>query len=89
MELAAGCQSTAQLSDLQRCLSWFRILWLPQNQAHQAMQDCFRVTLRNAIGVLDFLVARAAVSHGVPIQTFNVTHFRAVRGLRISVSYRR
>jgi predicted nucleic acid-binding protein len=89
MELATGCKNRKELRDLQRWLLRFRILWLPQKQAQLALRDYYDVTLRNAIGVLDFLVARIALFHGVRLYTFNVKHFRAVRGLPISVPYRR
>jgi predicted nucleic acid-binding protein len=89
MELAAGCINRAELRDLQRWLVRFRILWLPQNRSHEALQQYFEVTLRNAIGVMDFLIAHTALFHAVPLTTFNIMHFRAVRGLRISVPYRR
>ena len=35
------------------------------------------------IGYYDLIVAAAALEHGIPVATFNVRHFRLIKGLQV------
>ena len=89
LELASGCRDRNELRRLQRWAEDCRVLWLPISECQTALQHYFEVTLRNAIDVIDMLVARIALLHGVPLHTFNQKHYKVVRGLRTVQPFRR
>lgn len=89
MEVAGGCRDRDELRRLLRWSEKCIVLWLPINLSQKALREYFGLTLRNAIGAIDMLIAHIALHHGVALYTFNKKHYSAVKGLRTIQPFRR
>jgi predicted nucleic acid-binding protein len=81
LELFAGCVSKREQAQIQRKLSPYVVLW-PSAQAATDVIPIFAAAhLSHSLGLLDSLIAATALTHGLPLHTFNQKHFAAVPGL--------
>lgn len=82
MELIFG---TKDERDQRRTETWmrtFRIVWLSGRQCEQADRLLRSAHLKNAIGVLDAMIAQTALVLKLPLHTFNLKHFNVVPNLK-------
>jgi predicted nucleic acid-binding protein len=89
MEIIWGARGAQDQRQTEQWLSICNIVWLEPSLCEQAYRTLLDVHLKNAIGVLDLLVAQVAVSLNLPLHTFNQKHFDAVIGLATIRPYER
>ena len=87
MELYAGCRNKREQEVLRKQLAPYLMLW-PDESSAVAMVSVFAdVHLTHATGILDSLIAATAISHKLPLHTYNVKHFSAIEGLQLVQPY--
>jgi len=65
------------------------LVWPTDAESLKAVANFRRLHLSSGLGLIDALIAAAALSLGVPLCTFNVKHFRHVPGLVTEQPYLR
>jgi predicted nucleic acid-binding protein len=89
LELYAGCVTKREQTQIHRKLSPYAVLW-PSAQAATDVIPIFATAhLSHSLGLLDSLIATTALTHNLPLHTFNQKHFAAVPGLRTIQPYKR
>ena len=89
MEVIWGTRDTVDQRQTERWLSVGQIVWLEPALCQAAYRILMDVHLKNAIGVLDMLVAQVALSFDLILHTFNQKHLNAVPGLKTIRPYTR
>ena len=82
MEIIWGTRDASDQKRTEQWLSDCNIVWLEPDLCNLALQALSKVHLKNAIGVLDLLVAQVAISMDLPLHTFNQKHFDVVSELK-------
>jgi len=72
---------TDVLVDLLRVLAPHRIVWPAHRDYDRVLADFGVERVASKIGILDTLIGETAVGLGLPVNTFNVRHFRTIPGL--------
>ena len=88
MELTYGCLNAVELTNVDRFLQQFIILWPKENELNIAL-GYVSLKLSIGIGIIDSLTAALSVGNNMPLLTFNKRHFDAVPGLRTIQPYKR
>jgi predicted nucleic acid-binding protein len=89
MELLNGCQNSKDLRHIQGFINDISLIW-PSDRACTAGLEAFEsVHLKNAIGILDMLIAQAAIEHDTPLHTLNHKHYKIVPHLLTVQPYKR
>jgi predicted nucleic acid-binding protein len=87
LELLAGCHDKIGVQFVQQRIRNFAVLW-PDSPAANAILPVFsKAHLTHALGIIDSLIAATALTHGLPLYTFNQKHFAAVPGLKTMQPY--
>ncbi len=87
LELYQGCRNKAEVKALDSEIAPFVILW-PSEQASETVLNAFAMAhLNHSLGILDALIAATALTHNLPLHTFNQKHFTAVPGLKTVQPY--
>ena len=86
LELLAGCVNTADLRRIEAVLSTFRLLWPSETELDSSILDYGALRLAHGVKVLDRLIAATALSHKMPIATFD-KHFAFIPGLTVVQPY--
>lgn len=81
MELYQSAQNQQQTFAVDRLTRSLPLVWPTDAESLQAVANFRRLHLSHGLGLIDALIAAAALSLGVPLCTFNVKHFRHVPGL--------
>ena len=89
MELINGCRDSRELRRVRHFLATFTILWPSENGLNQALNDLMPLKVSHGLGWVDSLIAATALTHDLPLATFNVRHFDAVPGLETREPYSR
>ena len=89
MEVIAGTRDATDQQQTERWVSECGIVWLEPGLCASAYRALLNVHLRNAIGVLDVLVAQVALSLDLPLLTFNQKHFDVLPALKTIRPYTR
>jgi len=89
MELYQDAQNTQQTLVIDRLTAPLPIVWPSDIECLQAVKSFRLLHLSHNLGLVDALIAAAALSLGAPLCTFNVKHFRAVPGLVTEQPYLR
>ena len=89
MELYQGCQNRREVQELRRQIQPFAVLWPDEAAANAALANFMSSRLTHAVGILDELIAATALTHQLPLHTFNTKHFAAIPGLKIIQPYAR
>jgi tRNA(fMet)-specific endonuclease VapC len=77
MEIYAGCRNKREQLNIQKELAVYALIW-PDESAGKGMVLRFAdAHLTHSTGILDSLIAATALSHHLPLHTFNVKHFAA------------
>ena len=89
MELIQGCQNTKEQRQLERALSEYQLFWLSEEDCDRALTTFSSHHLSDNIGLLDALIAETVIGVNAELATFNVKHYRVLRGLRTIQPYAR
>ena len=89
MEVMAGCRNKADQDFVLQSIRPMVRLWLDSRGCEAAFMLFQTYRLSHSLGLLDALIAQVALSHDLPLHTFNQKHFSAVSGLRTIQPYRK
>jgi predicted nucleic acid-binding protein len=82
MELIQGCQNAREQKQLEKTLSAYQLLWPDENDCNRALLSFSSRHLSDNIGMLDALIAETAIGVNAELATFNVKHYRVLKGLQ-------
>jgi predicted nucleic acid-binding protein len=88
-ELYQGCYNKRDTEMLRQQLMPFALLWPSDAACVQVLADYANAHLAFAAGILDALIAATAITHGLPLNTFNQKHFAAFPQLKTVQPYTR
>jgi tRNA(fMet)-specific endonuclease VapC len=89
MELIQGCQNAREQKQLERSLSEYQLYWPDEDGCNRALASFSSHHLGDDIGLLDALIAETAIAANAELATFNVKHYRVLRGLQSIQPYMR
>jgi predicted nucleic acid-binding protein len=89
MELMQGCQNAREQKQLEKSLADYQLYWPDSDDCDRALKNFSDHYLSDNIGLLDALVAETAIGLNVDLATFNVKHYRVIKGLRSIQPYKR
>ena len=89
MELIQGCQNTKEQRNLENQLSEYPLYWPSLDDCNRAMKSFSSHHLSDNIGLLDALIAETAIGIDAELATFNVKHYRVIKGLQSLQPYAR
>jgi predicted nucleic acid-binding protein len=89
LEISFGARSAPDLAAVNAGIKGFTVLWPNGDDIRRATTEFSRLNLSQGIGPLDAVVAALALRHGLPLATYNVKHFRGIKGLTIVQPYQR
>ena len=89
MELLQGCKSTKEQRQLEKALSGYQLYWPDENDCNSALASFSAHHLSDNIGLLDALIAETAIGANAELATFNVKHYRVLKGLQSVQPYER
>ncbi len=89
MELIQGCQNTKEQRQLEKALSAYQLYWNSEDDCDRAFLSFSSHHLSDNIGLLDALIAQIAIGFNAELATFNVKHYRVLRGLRTIQPYKK
>jgi tRNA(fMet)-specific endonuclease VapC len=89
MELIQGCQNLREQKQLEKALSGYQLFWLTEEDCNKAFASFSSHHLSDNIGLLDALIAQTAIGANAELATFNVKHYRVLKGLRIVQPYKK
>lgn len=89
MELIQGCQNAREQKQLERSLSAYPLFWPDEDDCNRALAKFSSHHLGDNIGLLDSLIAETAIGVHAELATFNVKHYRVLKGLKIVQPYER
>ena len=89
MELIQGCQNAKEQMQLQKALQTYQFYWPNEDDCNSAFASFSSHHLGGNIGSLDALIAQTAIGINAELATFNVKHYRVLRGLRAIQPYKR
>jgi predicted nucleic acid-binding protein len=71
MELVQGCRSKDELDRLEQHIGAMMVIWPDRATCDRALATCAKSRFSQGLGLLDALVGELAVSHNLPLYTFN------------------
>ena len=89
MELLQGCQNSREQRQLEKALSEYPLYWPDEDDCNRALASFSSHHLSDNIGLLDALIAETAIGVNADLATFNVKHYRVLKGLRSLQPYKR
>ncbi len=89
MELIQGCQNAKEQRQLEKALSDYQLFWSDEDDCNRALASFASHHLSDNIGLLDSLIAETAIGVNAELATFNVKHYRVLKGLRTVQPYER
>lgn len=89
MELIQGCQNAKEQRQLEKTLSTYQLFWPTEDDCKRALASFSDHRLSDNIGLLDALIAETAIGVDAELATFNVKHYRVLKGLRSIQPYER
>ncbi len=89
MELIQGCQNAREQKQLEKALAEYQLYWADGDDCNRALTSFSSHHLSDNIGLLDALIAETAIGADAELATFNVKHYRVLRGLRSVQPYER
>lgn len=87
MELIQGCQNAKEQKQLEKSLSAYQLYWPDEDDCNRALASFASNRLSANIGLLDALIAETAIGANAALATFNVKHYRVLKGLRTVQPY--
>lgn len=89
LELFAGCHDKSDIQFVQKRIKNFAVLWTDLPNANAILNTFASAHLTHSLGILDALIAATALTHNLPLHTFNQKHFSAVPNLQTIQPYAR
>ncbi|SOD02190.1 hypothetical protein SAMN05216486_10294 [bacterium JGI 053] len=89
MELVQDASSAQQVTTTLKLIAHLPIIWPRESDCTRALADFSVLRLSHGLGLLDSLIAATAIGRGATLCSFNVKHYRAVRGLTLLTPYTR
>jgi predicted nucleic acid-binding protein len=89
MELVQDALNAQQVRTALKLIATLPILWPREPDCARALADFSVLHLSHGLGLLDALIAATAIGRGATLCSFNVKHYRAVRGLTLLAPYLR
>lgn len=89
MELIQGCQNAREQRQLEKGLSEYQLYWPTEEDCNRALASFSTHHLSDNIGLLDALIAETAIGVNAELATFNIKHYRVLRGLKSMQPYER
>jgi predicted nucleic acid-binding protein len=89
MELIQGCQNAREQKQLEKTLSAYPLFWPDEGDCNRALLSFSSHHLSDNIGMLDALIAETAIGVHAELATFNVKHYRVLKGLQSAQPYKR
>ena len=89
MELIQGCQNAREQRQLEKGLSEYQLHWPTEEDCNRALVNFSAHHLSDNIGLLDALIAETAIGVNAELATFNIKHYRVLRGLKSTQPYER
>jgi predicted nucleic acid-binding protein len=89
MELLQGCQNAREQRQLEKALSEYPLYWPSEEDCNRALASFSSHHLSDNIGLLDALIAETAIGVPAELATFNVKHYRILKGLKTLQPYER
>ncbi|MBV6400745.1 MAG: Ribonuclease VapC10 [Anaerolineales bacterium] len=87
MELLQGCQNAKEQRLLEKALSDYQLYWPNDDDCNRALTSYSSHHLSDNIGLLDALIAETAIGVDAELATFNIKHYRVLRGLKTIQPY--
>jgi len=87
MELLQGCQNAREQKQLEKGLAEYQLYWPTEDDCNRALASFSDHHLSDNIGLLDALIAETAIGANAELATFNVKHYRVLRGLKSTQPY--
>ena len=81
MELIQGCTNKSDLSNLERFIEDFEVIWPSSETCDRALEVFVKYNLSHNLGLLDALIGQTAAALDLPIHTFNRKHYDIVPDL--------
>jgi tRNA(fMet)-specific endonuclease VapC len=88
LECPYGATDSNSLRRIEEFLVEFDVEW-PTSEDSKKAADLASLHLSDGLGLLDALTAACALRIAAPVATFNVKHFRAIKGLTTVQPYDR
>jgi hypothetical protein len=89
MELLQGCQNAREQKDLEKLLRNFPLYWAESEDCERALKVFSAYHLSHQVGLLDALIAAAAIGYDADLATFNARHYGVIKDLRTVQPYTR
>ena len=89
MELIQGCQNTREQHQLEKVLPAYQLYWPDSGDCDRALRSFSSHHLSDNIGLLDALIAETVIGLNAELATFNVKHYRVLKGLHSIQPYKR
>lgn len=89
MELLQGCQNAKEQRQLEKSLSNYQLYWPSEEDCSRALASFSSHHLSDNIGLLDALIAETTIGVDAELATFNVKHYRVLKGLKTIQPYKR
>ena len=87
MEILQGAQNRREQTLLSREMSRYTLVHLEHTDSETALGWFESFHLSHGVGMMDCLIAAAAVRLGVPLYSFNLKHYSALPGLDVHAPY--
>jgi predicted nucleic acid-binding protein len=81
LELLEGCRNKGEVARVQAQAALYAVYWPTWTDCERARTTFARARLSHRLSIPDVMIAECAVGLGATLCTFNVRHFRTVRGL--------
>jgi predicted nucleic acid-binding protein len=89
MELIQDARNAREVRQMLKLVAPLQIIWPTEVDCGRALSDFTAYHLSHGLGLLDSLIAACALGRSATLCTFNVKHYRAIRGLAIAQPYTR
>lgn len=89
MELLQGCQNAREQRQLEKTLAEYQLYWPDSEDCDRALRSFSAHHLSDNIGLLDALIAETVIGLNAELATFNVKHYRVLKGLHSIQPYKR
>ncbi len=89
MELYQSAGTLARIRGTDKIIRLMPVVWASETEALRALSLFRTLHLSHGIGLVDMLNAATALTHSLPLCTFNVKHYRLVPALATEQPYTR
>lgn len=89
MEILQGARDKQEQQSLIHELREFQVVYLKDGDTERAMSWFEAFNLSHNVGIMDCLIATAAVRLNRPLYTFNLKHYRPIKQLLAQAPYSR